>query len=152
MKPFDLEKAKEGAKVCTVKGEAVRIICFDAVNYQYPIVALIFTDEGEKPYSYTQDGIYWEKALTKDKNLCMVGEKREGWINIYKCTNGENFIGSSIIYKTKEEALKYKASDKLFIDTAKIEWEEQIINYNDKRNEKSNSQNTYSSKLEKSKR
>lgn len=41
LKPFDLEKAKQGAKVVTRDGRPVRIICWDKLDDDntYPIVA-----------------------------------------------------------------------------------------------------------------
>lgn len=41
MKTFDLEKAKAGAFVCTREGFRARIVCFDADNDRFPIVALL---------------------------------------------------------------------------------------------------------------
>ena len=41
LKPFDLQKAKEGKPVCTRDGRKARIICFD-VNNDKPIVAVIY--------------------------------------------------------------------------------------------------------------
>lgn len=39
--PFDIEKAKQGAKVMTRDGHDVRILCFDRNSDEYPIVVLI---------------------------------------------------------------------------------------------------------------
>lgn len=41
LKPFDLEKAKAGAKVVTRDGREVRIICFDRKAPVFKLVALI---------------------------------------------------------------------------------------------------------------
>ena len=38
MKPFDLEKAKAGASICTRNGSKARIVCFDANNKRFPLV------------------------------------------------------------------------------------------------------------------
>ena len=56
LKPFDLEAAKNGAKVVTRDGHAVRIICYDRKNEEYPIVALVGEDEGAV-FSYSSGGI-----------------------------------------------------------------------------------------------
>ena len=54
MKTFDLEKAKAGAFVCTREGFRARIVCFDADNDRFPIVALLKSDNGkEYPVSFT---------------------------------------------------------------------------------------------------
>jgi hypothetical protein len=124
MKPFDLEKAKAGSPVCTRSGEKVRIICFDANNDQYPIIALIYiiNENREVPLSFTKGGRYL--GLAEDsKDLFMVGEKKEGWINLYSFLEDEECIGR--VYATREEAMsKRLREDYKYIDTIKIEWEE----------------------------
>lgn len=52
LKPFDLEKAKASAEVCTRDGRKARIICFDKKGI-YPVIALINCKEIEKINSYT---------------------------------------------------------------------------------------------------
>ncbi len=57
MKPFDLEKAKAGAPLRTREGFGARIVCFDADNDRFPIVALLKSDNGkEYPASFTKEG------------------------------------------------------------------------------------------------
>ena len=65
-----------------------------------------------------QDG---EKDHPKD--LCMVGIKKEGWINIYE-TVSERCIGA--VHKSKEEAMRVKVNEKgvTYKDTVRVEWEE----------------------------
>lgn len=60
--PFDIEKAKQGAKVVTRDGHNVRILCFDRNSDSYPIVALVQnTNSGEDEIiSYTKHGYYFE--------------------------------------------------------------------------------------------
>lgn len=54
-------------------------------------------------------------------DLFMKGEKREGWVNIYRY--GDNNCTSNIIHKTFEDAYKNRNADG-YITTTKIEWEE----------------------------
>lgn len=63
MKPFDLEKAKAGAPLCTREGFRARIVCFDANNDRFPIVALLEGEDGkEYPASFTKkDDFLMEK-------------------------------------------------------------------------------------------
>lgn len=57
LKPFDLEKAKAGAEVCTRDGRKARIICFDAVRYDnFPLVTLILSNGEEDRYWHTPQG------------------------------------------------------------------------------------------------
>jgi hypothetical protein len=56
--PFDINKAKSGAKVVTRAGYPVRIGFFDAKSNQYPIIAAVETNGVECPYSFTEQGRY----------------------------------------------------------------------------------------------
>ena len=54
--PFDIEKAKAGAKVVTNDGDDARIICFELNRKDYPIVAIINKDGGDVIRVYTTMG------------------------------------------------------------------------------------------------
>ena len=62
--PFDIEKAKQGAKVVTRDGHNVRILCFDRNSDIYPIVALVqkTNSEEDEIISYTKHGYYFESV------------------------------------------------------------------------------------------
>ena len=120
MKEFNLEEYLKdpSQKVVTRDGREVRIICTD-VKGEYPIMALIQNKQEELVYRYLSNG----KQLTYTDlplDLCFPTTKKEGWVNVYSEQEyrhpGEN------IFKTKEEAIKYK--DINYIATIKIEWEE----------------------------
>ena len=120
MKEFNLEEylKNPSQKVVTRDGRAVRIVCTD-VKGEYPIMALIPDKQQELAYRYLRNG----RQLTytdSPHDLCFPTTKREGWVNIYSEQEyrhpGEN------IFKTKDEAIKYK--DINYIATIKIEWEE----------------------------
>lgn len=125
MKPFDFEKAKAGAPVCTREGFKARIICFDANNNRFPIVALLkdSNSSNEYPVSLTKKGRFSDGEADSQKDLFMVGEKKEGWINIYKGLE-ERCIG--MVYNTKEEAMRMKINEKdvTYKATVRVEWEE----------------------------
>lgn len=124
MKPFDLEKAKAGAPLCTREGFRARIVCFDANNDRFPIVALLEGEDGkEYPASFTKKGRFSDGEKDSPADLCMVGEKKEGWINIYE-TFMERCIGA--VHKSKEEAMRVKVNEKdvTYKDTVRVEWEE----------------------------
>lgn len=125
MKPFDLEKAKAGAPLCTREGFRARIICFDADNDRFPIVALIkdSNSSNEYPVSLTKKGRFSDGEADSKKDLLMVGEKKEGWINIYEASI-ERCIG--VVHKSKEEAMRMKVNEKdvTYKATVRVEWEE----------------------------
>ena len=128
LKPFSLEAAKVGKPVCTRDGRKVRIICFDLKDKDYPIVAAVrdnsmFGNEyAETLLRYTINGEIVKGNYKSDKDLMMLPEKKEGWVNVYKGIDGVMF--SIYPYPSKDEAIK--KSSILFdrIDTIKVSWEE----------------------------
>lgn len=119
LKPFDIQKAKAGKPVCTRDGRKARIICFDLKNDEYPIVAAVGNDSSETLFSYTTNGEIAD-GIESDKDLMMLPEKKEGWVNIDKGGSGKITISSP--YSTKEEAIHN--DNETTIDTIKISWEE----------------------------
>lgn len=114
LKPFDIQKAREGKPVCTRDGRKARIICFDRVG-DFPIVAL--TDDRD----YKEEGVNLYDINGKGSNECfdlmMLPEKKEGWVNIYALNT---------CYSSKEEAEANIDQDyeHEYVRTVKIEWEE----------------------------
>ena len=122
MKPFDLEAAKAGKPVCTRDGRKARIICFD-VKCIKPIVALIQgSDNSEQIEYYTENGVFSNGGTGKNRDLMILLEKKEGWVNIYG-EEKERYC-SNVIYSSKEEALNISKQLKEHITTIKIEWKE----------------------------
>lgn len=67
MKNFDLEAAKRGAAVCTRDGMEVRIVCFDRVDLEYPILGLRKNKAGvEYIFSYTLDGFTFNECIGEE--------------------------------------------------------------------------------------
>lgn len=64
MKNFDLEAAKRGAAVCTRGGKQARIVCVDANNRFFRIVAMVIDNIDEKVQLYRDDG-GWLPACTE---------------------------------------------------------------------------------------
>lgn len=124
LKPFDLEKAKAGAKVVTRDGRPVRIICWDRVDDTYPIVALVkCTENGkteERILIYTNEGRYWDGVDKNINDLFMAPTVVERWMNVYKCGNGYSFSN----YRSEQEALQHKNNYSDYVTTTKITWEE----------------------------
>ena len=88
MNPFDLEAAKEGKPVCTRDGRKARIICFDLKNNVCPIVAAVEENNNmEVQHHYDTKGLNCYKKSEID--LMMLPEKKEGWVNVFKSTNGK---------------------------------------------------------------
>lgn len=120
LKPFDLEAAKAGKPVCTRDGRRARIICWDKKG-NYPIVALIQDNENSEHIEYyTENGIFSNGGNEKNRDLMMLPQKKEGWVNVYNSLGVITFSHNP--FDTKEEAMKDKG--KYYVDTVKIEWEE----------------------------
>ena len=117
LKPFDIQKAREGKPVCTRDGRKARIICFDVKGDICPIIALVEENGMEVTKSYDVNGrANYKNADNYD--LMMLPEKKEGWVNVYK--GGLLDIKS---YPTKKESFD-KAYTEGYVDTVKIQWEE----------------------------
>ena len=113
LKPFDIQKAKEGKPVCTRDGRKARIISCSLRNKNFPIAAIVEDeDEEENVYQFEANGVCDEHDENLD--LMMLPEKRSGWVNVY----------TDSIYDTKEEALAGKSEIRGYIDTIKVTWEE----------------------------
>ena len=125
MKPFDIELAKAGYPVCTRDGRAVRILCYDKICNNYPIVTLIDKGEYEEYHPFTIDGKFHSSMRESDNDLFMAPVKKEGWVNVFINASYFGSKTAGTIYPTKEEALKnIDTKSPHYIDTVKIEWEE----------------------------
>ena len=113
LKPFNLEKAKQGKPVCTRDGRNVRIVCFDA-KCDLPIIALVTNIGGsESLMRYYSNGNFTNLNET-GCDLMMLPDKKVGWVNVYK----------SQMYDTLESAEKGHNRITDYIKTIRVEWEE----------------------------
>ena len=125
MKKFNLQEFKKNPsqKVVTRDGKPVRILCTDAKG-DYPIVGLIhytYGDEREVPESYTENGSYDISNEENQRDLFFAPKKGEGWVNVYKIADTDEFE-ASFIFSTKEEAEFYRGDNPKYVATIKIEW------------------------------
>ena len=75
--PFDIEKAKQGAKVMTREGCDVRILCYDHKREDYPIVAEIIPEDNSKEAhieTHTNDGRYYSNGTLSENDLFIAEE------------------------------------------------------------------------------
>ena len=127
MRRFNLEEAKEGAKVCTRDGREARIICFDCKSCDNlrPIIALVDDDDlgSEKVESYNYEGRKFFTSINPE-DLMLSGEKHVGWVNIFKPHIISRGRAMSMVYNTREEAIKNIGNRFNYITTIQIKWEE----------------------------
>lgn len=73
MKEFDLEAAKQGAEVCTRSGLPARIICFDADNSLFRVVAMIrnIATNIESTQEYRENGGWLPAGTESNQDLMM---------------------------------------------------------------------------------
>ena len=119
LRPFDAEKAKNGAIVVTEKGESVEILKFDLKRSDEEfIIALVSHTPESTLCLYHQDGRVFEPyridGFTFD--LRIKPAIREGWIII-----DNSKVVLSVIFLTKEDATKANVECKAI---CRIEWEE----------------------------
>ena len=68
--PFDITKAKQGAKVVTRDRNNVRILCFDSKNrIGQPIVAEIYIEDQAILTNHAEDGTYLYAKTRSDYDL-----------------------------------------------------------------------------------
>lgn len=74
--PFDIEKAKQGAKVVTRDRNNVRILCFDSKNrIGQPIVAEIYIENQAILTNHAEDGTYLYAKTRSDYDLFIEEER-----------------------------------------------------------------------------
>jgi hypothetical protein len=124
MKPFDLEKAKQGHPVCTRDGRDVEILKIDARGL-FPIVGIKKSGKEDIVDQWMENGA-WDKDVLNQNDLLMKPTKKEGWINLYRDEDiGNGYKIGSYIYDDKNIALNQNGVKfNSYIDTIKIEWEE----------------------------
>lgn len=121
-KDFDVEKAKQGARVITRNGHYVRILSYDIKNKYSPILAVISEDDGyEEVMQYNEHGEpneadnegYWlhiveeEEIENEDEKML---DNIQGCLNFFfdKCDYDEKCISKEDILKwieNKKESL-----------------------------------------------
>lgn len=55
-------------------------------------------------------------------NLFVLVEEKEGWMNIYRYGDGKSYVDGSVIFPTREEALKARSGH--CVDTVRVIWSE----------------------------
>ena len=128
LKPFKLEEylANPTKKLITRDGRKIkRVLCTDVKNlYSIVVVAEVYEGKNdEQIIILTKDGEYLPGTANKN-DLFFGPEKHEGWMNIYRDSEGNRYVMDCPIFESKEEAEK---KGKRYIDymaTVKIEWEE----------------------------
>ena len=126
LKPFDIQKAREGKPVCTRDGRKARIICFDRKfyhdGYNYPIVAMVNDNDNELVHAYTQDGLLVGN-MEGDLDLMMLPEKKDGWVNVAKEPLGDDEVVLGYIFNSYEDAVRSGKANERYVATVRIEWE-----------------------------
>ena len=113
--PFDIEKAKQGAKVVTKDGNPVRIVSYDrkSLSGDFPICALIDVGEYEMDLFFRKDGttrdietynLYIEEEV---KTQRMTNKELANWISlihgVYRQVLENGCVYDNWSYIAKEE-------------------------------------------------
>ena len=130
MKQFSLEEyiKNPSRKIVTRDGRNVTIHC---TNYDSnsPIIAIIdkmsTVDNCVTHFAYRKDGLVNPDGVHSPYDLFFATKKCEGWVNIFKNDDGENFVTYSI-YKSKEDAEREEKQRSDYIASVEIKWEEDL--------------------------
>lgn len=82
--PFNIEKAKQGAKVVTRDNYPVRILCYDLEDSRMPIIAAVRKDGKEIPYQYTIEGNFYPNKEEDTGDLFIEEEIKERCMTYYE--------------------------------------------------------------------
>lgn len=116
--PFDIERAKQGAKLVTRSGRSVRIVDYNVKN-DFPILALIGINDKEIPKSFTNTGkdniydeensydLFIEEELA-DKVPRMTNQQLSWWLREHPEEHREYHLeGESCVCFTYHYSLDY---------------------------------------------
>lgn len=122
MKPFDLERVKDGDPVCTRDGRKARIVDFNLKGHgKYSLIAIYEGRDGEEDFStFTETGGFWEDGGESENDLFMVSETKSGYMNLYK--KGENVYGGNV-YDLEQLTFTDRIKSS-YLTTIKVAWEE----------------------------
>ena len=130
MKQFSLDEYHKNPSkpLMTRSGLNVRIVCDDAPG-DFPIVAIIdkmsTVDNCVTHVAYRKNGLVNPDGIHSPYDLFFASKKCEGWVNIFKNDDGENFVTYSI-YKSKEDAEREEKQRSDYIASVEIKWEEDL--------------------------
>lgn len=87
MRKFNLEEAKNGAKVQTRDGREARVLCYGRKHTQYPTIALVTESSGDEYIeSFTKEGLAYIGAESAGD---LVMAPAEIFTNIYLNSDGD---------------------------------------------------------------
>ena len=130
MKQFSLDEYHKNPSkpLVTRSGLSARIVCDDAPG-DFPIVAIIdkmsTVDNCVTHVAYRKDGLVNPDGIHSPYDLFFATKKCEGWVNVFKNDDGENFVTYSI-YKSKEDAEREEKQRSDYIASVEIKWEEDL--------------------------
>ena len=130
MKQFSLDEYHKNPSrgLVTRSGLSARIVCDDAPS-NFPIVAIIdkmsMLDNCVTHFAYRKEGLVNPDGTPSPYDLFFATKKYEGWVNVFKNDEGENYATYSI-YKSKEEVEEDGKQYSGYITSIEIKWEEDL--------------------------
>ena len=130
MKQFSLDEYHKNPSkpLVTRSGLSARIVCDDAPG-DFPIVAIIdkmsTVDNCVTHFAYRKDGLVNPDGIPSPYDLFFATKNYEGWVNVFKNDDGENYVTYSV-YKSKEDAEEDGKQYSGYITSVKIKWEEDL--------------------------
>ena len=130
MKQFSLEEYHKNPSkpLVTRQGLSARIVCDDAPG-DFPVIAIIDkmskVDNCVTHFAYRKEGLVNPDGTPSPYDLFFATKKCEGWVNVFKNDDGENYVTYSV-YKSKEEAEEDGKQYSGYITSIEIKWEEDL--------------------------
>lgn len=116
MKPFDLEKAKAGAKVVTRDGQEVRLLYFDIRGAAFPIVGLVDIKVREYVMTWDVAGCELSTQEPSPRDLFPAPTLRAVWLLYNPEHVGWMEAALGLIFSRKEEAESYRDANPTYAD------------------------------------
>ena len=93
-----------GKQYTTRDGKAVRVLCVDCKDEEYPVLALV--GEFEQVENYTADGKYYLRKSVHSQDLIEKPVERKIYLEIYTSSSWGGDEDGIIAHRTKEDLLR----------------------------------------------
>lgn len=127
MKPFNLEKAKAGAKVVTRNGLEARILAFD-IDDKQPLAVAIRCGCIEALSQHSPDGRCYPDGddSPHGRDLFMAPVKVVKWTAVYDSSESEVKSREVLceLFDTPEQVMEHNKGSVNHLAIARVEWEE----------------------------
>ena len=116
LEKFDLQKARNGAKVVTSEGKEITQLHF-FTNVENPYI--VYGCLENRIAKWTKDGCFLDWNSKHYNDLFLSVEVKSAWVNIYRHYNRKDLLTSGV-WPTEEKAINNISKDFEYIKTIEI--------------------------------